>query len=305
MFTENTFGAVSVLTAENGGVVPYGNTVVVHGSQGTLVIDPSLALDSDPVGADAVMVSHAHEDHIAGLRHFDVETFAHHQDAAAVGSLDTLIAGYGLDDDAREAMTAVLANDYHLPAERDGVVSVSPGHVFDLGDQSATVIHLPGHTAGHCGVLVEPTGFFYVADIDLTSFGPMYGDLGSSLDDFLTSIERAGDIDARWYGTFHHKGVVHGRPEFGRRLSAYRGRIIEREHRLVDFLSEPRTLNDIVRHRLVYRPHVEVPWVTSVERRTAQLHLQRLVDAGAVQAIEHAPADTADGAAPRTCWVMK
>ncbi|QTI67499.1 MBL fold metallo-hydrolase [Gordonia polyisoprenivorans] len=313
MYSVTAFGAVDVLTADNGGVLPYGNTVVVRGSDAVLVIDPSLALDDDPVGADAVMISHAHEDHIAGLRHFTADTFAHRHDAAAVGSLDTLIAGYGLDPEVVDAMTAELTDEYHLPAVRDGVVGVTDGHTFDLGDQTATVIHLPGHTAGHCGVLIEPAGFLYVADIDLTSFGPMYGDLGSSLEDYLASIDRVAEIDARWYGTFHHKGVVTGRPEFGTRLAAYRDRILEREDRLLEFLRQPRTFDEIVTHRLVYRPHVEAPWVRSVERRTAQLHLERLHAAGAVIAIGdgqtglHTGVDqtqTRSGAVSTMSWVI-
>ncbi|MER2221300.1 MAG: MBL fold metallo-hydrolase, partial [Rhodococcus sp. (in: high G+C Gram-positive bacteria)] len=41
-------------------------------------------------------------------------------------------------------------------------------------------------------------------------------------------------------------------------------------------------LEDIVAHRLVYRPHVSAPYVDAVERRTAQLHLERLIASGAV-----------------------
>ncbi|NDK91891.1 MBL fold metallo-hydrolase [Gordonia desulfuricans] len=282
MVTERSFGSVSVLFADNGGVVPYGNSVVVPGSEATMLIDPSLALDRDPVDADIVMISHAHEDHMAGLRHCSGETYAHRLDAPIVGSLELLLDEYDFTPEERAVAATALTTEYHLAASRDGVHGVDGDHVFDLGGRRAQVIHLPGHTAGHCGVLVEPDGFFYVADIDLSSFGPFYGDRGSDLDDFLASLDHAASVEARWYATFHHKGVVEGREEFATRIAAYRHRIVEREERLVAFLTEPRTLDDIVDHRLVYRPHVTSPWVRATERRTAELHLERLVKAGAV-----------------------
>lgn len=279
MYTERRYGQVSVLHAENGGVVPYGNTVVVRGADATLIVDPSLTLDTDPVGADLVMISHAHEDHLAGLRHFDVAVHAHEADAAAVASIEALFAQYGLDPADRAEMERYVRSEYGIEDRRDGVEGFTDGHVFDLGGRTATVIALPGHTPGHCGLLIEPDGFLYVADIDLTSFGPMYGDLHSSVDDFLTSLDRVEGIDARWYGTFHQKGVIDGAADFRHRLGQYRAKLLSREDRLLEFLDRPRSVADIVDHRLVYRPHVQAPWVTPVERRTAQLHLERLLRA--------------------------
>ncbi|MGC4963377.1 MBL fold metallo-hydrolase [Gordonia sp. DT101] len=275
-FRETRFDDVTVLASSHGGAFPYGNTVVVTGSQARLVIDPSLDIDHDPVGADAVMISHAHEDHIAGLKHFTGDKYAHHADVDGVRSLQVLLDGYGLTSEERHAVDAQIGDQFALPDGFPEAIGVGDGHVFDLGDASATVIHLPGHTAGHCGVLIEPAGFLYVADIDLTSFGPMYGDVGSSVEDFLMSIESVRAIDARWYGTFHQKGVIDGSAEFRRRLDAYAAVIHRREERLLEFLARPRTIPDIVAHRLVYRPHVELPFVDAVERRTAQLHLERL-----------------------------
>jgi glyoxylase-like metal-dependent hydrolase (beta-lactamase superfamily II) len=149
-----------------------------------------------------------------------------------------------------------------------------------------TVLHLPGHTAGHCGLLVEPDGFLFLGDIDLTSFGPYYGDLSSDLEDFEASLTRLREVEARWYGTAHHVGVLEGRGPFLAALDRFAAVIRRRDETLLELLRQPRTLADVVAHRLVYRPHVRSPLVDAVERRTALLHLERLGRLGAVVATD-------------------
>ena len=153
---------------------------------------------------------------------------------------------------------------------------------MDLGGRTLTVLHLPGHTAGHCGFLVEPDGFLFVGDIDLTSFGPYYGDLSSSLEDFEASITRLREVEARWFGTSHQVGVIDDRRTFLDALDRFAAVIHRRDETLLHLLRQPRTLADVVAHRLVYRPHVRLPFVEAVERRTALLHLERLERHGLV-----------------------
>ncbi|MFB7630339.1 MBL fold metallo-hydrolase [Streptomyces sp. NPDC056149] len=284
-YTTVAYGAVSVLVGANSGAYPYGSSLLVRGTDQILVVDPSLSLVRAAPPADVVLVSHAHEDHIAGLGGYQVPVHIHDRDLDALRDRTALVAGYGLPSDVVDAFDESVRDDFHVRGRLDAL-GFGDGAVFDLGGRTVTVVHLPGHTAGHSGFLIEPDGFLFVADIDLTSFGPYYGDVGSSLVDFEASMRRCREIDARWYGTFHQKGVVEGAAEFRRRLDAYVGVVERRDATLLAFLGEPRTVEEIVDHRLVYRPHVEGPHVRPVERRTAVQHLDRLLGGGLVAEVE-------------------
>ncbi|MFD3947699.1 MBL fold metallo-hydrolase [Streptomyces sp. NPDC058579] len=284
-YTEVTYGAVTVLVGAERGAYPYANSVLVRGTAETLVIDPSLSLVGSAPPADAILVSHAHEDHVAGLGSYEAPVHAHEKDLAALHSRAVMAAGYGLPPDATERVDLMLRDEFHI-RDRPDATAFTDGTVFDLGGRTVTVVHLPGHTAGHCGFLIEPDGFLYVADIDLTSFGPFYGDVGSSLLDFEASVRRCREIGARWYGTAHQKGVIEGASEFSRRLDAFVGVVEKRDTTLLAFLEEPRTVEEIAERRLVYRPHVEGAHVKPVERRTAVQHLDRLIGAGLVTEVE-------------------
>ncbi|MEU5239437.1 MBL fold metallo-hydrolase [Streptomyces lydicus] len=278
-------GGVSVMVGAERGAYPYANSVLVRGTAETLVIDPSLSLVGTAPPADVVLVSHAHEDHIAALGDYETPVHVHVKDLAALRSRAVMVEGYGLPPDTAERTDLMLRDRFHV-RDRPEATGFEDGTVFDLGGRTVTVVHLPGHTAGHCGFLVEPDGFLFVADIDLTSFGPYYGDVGSSLTDFEASMRRCREIEARWYGTAHQKGVIEGAAEFSERLDAFAGVPAKRDATLLAFLAEPRTVDEIADRRLVYRDHLEGPHVLPVERRTAVQHLNRLTGAGQVTEVE-------------------
>ncbi len=59
-----------------------------------------------------------------------------------------------------------------------------------------------------------------------------------------------------------------------------------REERLLGFLEEPRTLDEMVAFRIVYRPGAEVLWADHVEHLSIGMHLRRLVRNGVVAEVE-------------------
>jgi hydroxyacylglutathione hydrolase len=281
---------VTVLIGQDGGKYPHGNSVLVSGSLGTVLIDPSLTVsDRGGVGTtvDRVLVSHAHEDHMAGLHLFgDASVHTHSEDLLGVQSLDGLLTVYGMSPSAEAEWRTSVMETFHFRARADAT-GFTHGDVFDLGGVQVRCVHLAGHTRGHSGFFVEPDGVFFVGDIDLTGFGPYYGDHWSSLNDFEASIATVRNIEAASYVTFHQKGIVQGRARFTEMLDAFRLVIDRREHEMLTFLAEPRTMDDMVEHRFMYRRGVHAAYFDDAERRCTTLHLERLIPSGAV--IELAP----------------
>jgi glyoxylase-like metal-dependent hydrolase (beta-lactamase superfamily II) len=286
---DRRLGRATVLGGERGGKYPHGNSLLVEGTEESLVVDPSLSViarRAELPRVDRVVNSHCHEDHVAGNHLFPaVPWHLHEADLPGIRSLDGLMAIYGFDAATDGPFRKVVVDQFHFTPRADAV-AYRDGDVFELGRTRVRVIHAPGHTRGHCVLLVEPEGVLYLGDIDLSSFGPYYGDAWSSLEDFERTLARVCEMEAQHYATFHHVGVVDGHEAFRARLDRFAAVIAQREARLLEFLAEPHTLDEIAAHRFVYRPGDPVPYADPVERRSMGQHLARLARAGAVREVE-------------------
>jgi glyoxylase-like metal-dependent hydrolase (beta-lactamase superfamily II) len=279
---------VSVLMGARNGAYPSGNSLLVRGSSETILIDPSVAVvarGGAPVAVDAVLNSHSHEDHVAGNGLFrDARVHIHDADLPGVRSLEGLMSIYGFEGALRERFEKLVVEEFHF-APRPDAEGFGDGHVFELGGTKVEAVHLPGHTRGHSGFRISERVFF-LSDIDLTGFGPYYGDAWSDLEDFEASLHRVRDEEADYYVTSHHKGVIEGRAAFVEMLDAFAAVIDHRHAAMLEFLAEPHSIDDMVSHRFVYRPNVELPIADTVERRSAELHVQRMLGRGEVRETE-------------------
>lgn len=282
-----TFGPVTIHFGEKTGKYPDGNQVVVRGREETVAFDtPQVA---NRLGAvldevDRVILGHVHEDHMAGLHRLPrAAVHVHEADVEAARSWAGLCRHYGYPQPVLDALHAKIVRDFDY-APRPDAIAYADGAVWDLGGGvTVRAVHLPGHTAGHCALVVEPEGVAFIGDIDLSGFGPYYGDATSSLADFRRSLLRLRELPARVWVTSHHKGVVDDRSVFLEMLAAFAARIDEREARLLSMLRNgPRTIDDLVRERLLYPPHADDLWIDCAESRSIAQHLDELVAAGRV-----------------------
>jgi len=281
------FGPVTVYFGQKTGKYPDGNQVIVRGHDATVAFDTPLvseriagALDS----VDSVILGHVHEDHMVALyRLTQAHVHVHEADLGAAQSWPGLCRHYGYSNAVLSALKTKIEAEFHYHPRPDAI-GYADGAVWELGGVQVRAVHLPGHTAGHCALLVEPQGIAFIGDIDLSSFGPYYGDASSDLGQFRRSLAQLRELPASVWITSHHKGVVTERTKFIELLDAYTGRLAEREARLLQMLQpSPRTLAELVRQRLIYPPDHADLWVDFAEERSISMHLAELVHAGRVR----------------------
>lgn len=281
------FGAVSVYLGEKSGKYPDGNQVVVRGADTLAAFDTPLVanrLDGELLAADLVVLGHMHEDHAAGLHRLrGARVYAHEADVEAARNWDGLAKHYGYRPEVLERMRAKIERDFfYVP--RPDAIAYSDGASWELGGGvSVRAFHMPGHTSGHCVLFIEPGAIAFIGDIDLSSFGPYYGDATSSLAAFRATLRTVKDIPARVWITSHHKGVITERETFLSLLAAFAARLDAREQAIVAHLrGSPSTLEELVAHRFVYPRHADDLYYADAERRCIEQHLEELARDGRV-----------------------
>jgi glyoxylase-like metal-dependent hydrolase (beta-lactamase superfamily II) len=271
-----------------GGRYPYCHSLVLTGEE-TWVVDP--ASDQDYLRTLArsrrvtrVFISHFHEDHLKYHHLFPEATFHVPQaEAAAFASLAAVFELMGLTDRRfRDYWGQTLKKEFRFPP-LNPLIPYAPGERFQTGGLTLEVVPAAGHTPGHSCFHFPRQGVLYLADVDLTPFGPWYGDLASDLDAFEETLVRLGRIQACTYLTAHEQGVFDYQG-FQAGLAYFQAVIRDREERLRAALAVPQSLPQLVARQLIYPKWKEPLFVYEhMEAQMLMKHLARLRKQGAVE----------------------
>jgi hydroxyacylglutathione hydrolase len=152
---------------------------------------------------------------------------------------------------------------------------------IDLGSLTVQVIATPGHTPGHLSFFFPAEEILFLGDYDLTSFGPWYGDVYSSIEETIKSINRLKRIPAHRWIASHNTGLFEENP--GKLWDDYENVIYQREDRIMNFLKEPKTLEEILSAWLVYgRPREPKEFFEFNERALVGKHIEYLERQGKI-----------------------
>jgi len=264
-----------LIEAENKAHYPYSHSLFLEGKE-PLIIDTGAgqALKGLVARTEHVVISHYHRDHNTYNNLFTGASFSVHiNDAPGLESMDDFLqlSGLGLIEPEARRMITTQINFSATKVDR----YLSDGDYFDLGALKIRVIHLPGHTPGHCGFLIEEYGLIYASDIDLTGFGPWYGNPTSDLNQFRLSIHRLLDMKPEILLTAHSAPVTRN---IKQKLAAYEAVIDKRDQVILAFLKrKPATLEEITDKKLIYRRHFGQEALRFFEETMIRKHLENLL----------------------------
>ncbi len=265
------------------GRYPYAHSLYLQDGGGVLIdcgsdLQDILRLEKEE-GLGVVVMTHYHEDHFLFLSMLpDVEVWATGEDAPALESFEVLLDRYGVLESEWELFFRRLLSEKFSYAPRRIARRISDGERLRFGRTEAIAVVAPGHTRGHLCLLFPSDGILFLADYDLTDFGPWYGDKPGTIEAFRRSANRLAEIGAD-VNVVSHETPVH-RGSIVSKVAVYLSRIDRREEALRGFLGQPRSRREIIDRRIVYGEGHPGPWFDYGEWALLSKHLEGMLARG-------------------------
>jgi len=278
------FPNIFFIPGKNNSRFPYCACLYLRGRNLRVLIDAGMgATHRAPIkkwGIDILILTHCHIDHRLTRREIpDVAVWCHEAEASFLNDRRLFYKAAGLQRSGLDLSTRFhfsqdmfkIKVDHHL----------FDGERVDLGGITLEAIHTPGHTPGHLAFFIPEADLLFTADVDLTPFGPFYGNDFADIDEFLQSIERLRRLNAGIVAT-GHAGPFNG--QVIEKFDRYEEIFYRRDRLILEQFVGPMTLADFNGRNLIFRTYPDfldlIRWFEQVH---IEKHLERLKAMGKVQ----------------------
>lgn len=283
---DHQFGRIRFVRGENGGKYPFNHSLYLQGDRMRVILDPACSLEKltkvRDEGVDCVWLSHWHEDHIRYINLFEnCPLWMSERDFPPLTDLEVFLDWYGIEETGGRVFWRKEMQGTFNYRPRQTARFIGDDEIIDLGGISVQVIPTPGHTPGHLSFFFPEEDLLFLGDYDLTSFGPWYGDVYSSIEETIKSINKLKGIPASLWVAAHNTGLYQGNP--GKLWDDYENVIRQREERILNYLDGPKTLEKILSAWLIYgRPREPKEFYEFNEKVLVGKHLEYLLRQGKI-----------------------
>jgi glyoxylase-like metal-dependent hydrolase (beta-lactamase superfamily II) len=273
---------------------PFANAILIL-DRTCALMDAGCGLDiikklSQALEIEIVIASHSHPDHTAGiwmlqdLSHPDVYVPKEHfKSISQADRLAERFVGKDLAQLWKDTYLGLTGFKDFLPTQ-----CFAHNQEFSFGDTRFIALHTPGHIEDHY-CFFEPEKKVVVGfDIDLSPFGPWYGNPESDIAEFNRSIETVSKLPAEVYLTSHSRPVKG--TYISQRFSKYQKAFAERDKIILAGISchEWSKTEDIVMKSPIYQADHNQPdrILKYGETQMVMKHLAGLVAQGRITKLE-------------------
>ena len=284
---------IQFIKGERNGKIPYSHSLLL----GDHLIDTGVSRRNlrkvrKEFQVKTIIFSHWHEDHVRDNEIFkNAKCFIHDLDKPIIESAKKYMELYGVINTPSEP----LFKNYLYEILRIGDTKIEgpiqDNEIVEIGDDlRLKIIHTPGHSAGHCCFHEIGSKIAFLADIDLSAFGPWYGCSDCDLLDFERSIDKLKEIDIDIAITGHN-GMVEGVKKVKERLDAYKSVITARDELILEYFSEkhPLQVNDLMKKKIIYHTYNDlfIDFLFVAEKTMIQKHFDKFLTQGIIKPLEN------------------
>ncbi|RDE14645.1 MAG: hypothetical protein C4K49_07495 [Candidatus Thorarchaeota archaeon] len=233
---------------------------------------------------DRIILTHFHIDHKGHAAQLQkasgCEIICHPLAEKGISTFQGMVECYGIEGNRRFSgwMSTITTWVPHITSDCPVSSHFIDGKPIDCGETRLLPLHTPGHTSDHTCFGINDYNTILLVDIDLTSFGPWYGNVVSDLDQFESSIKKVMNLSPKMGISGHLLEPV--TEELQGRLAEFLAVFDERDRRILELVDRGHdTLEKLTSLPTIY-PRIPNDLFYIFEEFMLKKHIDRLTERG-------------------------
>ncbi len=244
-----------LISGPGGSRFPHCNGFLITTGEETVLFDAGIGDKIKEIDRekriDTLIISHSHPDHILAWHLLkDRRILLPAETPDSVMDLKLLGRRFTVNEKNAAYWTGFAGGKLGVRALREPDGRFGNGEILELGEFRFEAIHAPGHLSDHYCFFERGSGILLSTDIDLTSFGPWYGNPECDIEQFILDLKTLMALPYSVVCSSHKTPV---KEEAAEKFESFLCAFDRQRQTILDLCDSPRTLDRMTEMSPFYR----------------------------------------------------